>query len=56
MVSHVSCMCVLEQRRTVGSYSTPPLDRKNSVTSTVAPVDSGKEIEYFFASDARYES
>lgn len=41
-----------EQRRTVGSYSTPPLDRKNSVTSTVAPVDSGKEIEYFFASDA----
>lgn len=43
---------VSEQRRTVGSYSTPPLDRKNSVTSTVAPVDSGKEIEYFFASDA----
>jgi len=48
----------LEERRNVGvgSYGTPRLDREHSVTSTVAPVGAGKEIEYFFASDARFKS
>lgn len=46
-------LCESEQRRTVENYSTP-LVREQSVTSTVAPVGAGKEIEYFFASDARF--
>jgi len=52
------CVCILEERRNVGigDYCTPRLNREHSVTSTVAPVGSGKEIEYFFASDARFES
>ena len=47
---------MLEQRRNVGNYHSPALVRKHSVTSTVAPVGVGKEIEYFFASDARFKS
>jgi len=54
----VCCIFVLEERRNVGieNYGTSRLARKSSVTSTVAPVGTGKEIEYFFASDARFES
>jgi len=47
------CACLAEERRNVGNF-TPRLNREQSVTSTVAPAGSGKEIEYFFASDARY--
>jgi len=49
-----SCTCVPEDRRNIGNYCSTTLVREHSVTSTVAPVGSGKEIEYFFASDARF--
>ena len=54
---HLLCVYV-EERRNVGieNYGTPRLNREHSVTSTVAPVGAGKEIEYFFASDARFKS
>jgi len=50
------CICASEQRRTVGNYSTTPVARDHSITSTVAPVGAGSEIEYFFASDARFKN
>jgi len=46
-------MSVLEERRTAGNYCSSPLLREHSITSMVTPVGAEKEIEYFFASDAR---
>jgi len=53
IVVSVSCVFASEERRTAGNYCASPLFRRHSVTSTVTPVGAGKEIEYFFASDAR---
>lgn len=43
-----------DHRGTSGSYYPPALTVPGDDTSTLAPVGSHKEVEYFFASDARW--